>query len=72
MLVLHRKIDESIVLITQDGQRITVTVASFQRGGVRLGIVADSGVTIVRSELEDKQPPIVNKLLKRQREISTT
>lgn len=65
MLVLHRNVDKSIVWTTPDGQRVTVTVASFQRGGVCLGVEADSSVTIVRSELENKQNLIVGKLLKR-------
>lgn len=63
MLVLHRNINESVTLITPDGQRITVKVASFQRGGVRLAFDADPSVAIVRTELADKQPAIVRKIL---------
>lgn len=72
MLVLHRHIDESVTLITPEGQRITVTVTSFQKGGVRLGFDASPVVTIVRSELEDQQPQIVGKLLRRQHGLPTT
>ena len=47
MLVLSRKLDESIVL----GDDITVRIISIDKGVVKLGIDAPKNVSIVRSEL---------------------
>jgi len=47
MLVLARKLDESIVL----GDDITIRVISIDKGVVKLGIDAPKKVSIVRSEL---------------------
>ena len=47
MLVLARKLDESIVI----GENIVVKVISIDKGVVKLGIDAPSSVSILRSEL---------------------
>lgn len=47
MLVLARKLDESIVI----GDNITIKVISVDKGIVKLGIDAPPDVAIVRSEL---------------------
>lgn len=47
MLVLARKLDESIVI----GDNIVVKVISIDKGVVKLGIDAPSSISIVRSEL---------------------
>jgi len=47
MLVLARKLDESIVI----GDNITVKVISVEKGVVKLGIDAPSDISIVRNEL---------------------
>ncbi|MGE4511422.1 MAG: carbon storage regulator CsrA [Sulfurimonadaceae bacterium] len=47
MLVLARKIDESIII----GDDITVKIVSIDKGVVKLGIEAPSHVTIIRDEL---------------------
>jgi len=47
MLVLARKLDESIVI----GDDVIVKVISIEKGVVKLGIDAPSSVSIVRSEL---------------------
>ena len=47
MLVLARKLDESIVI----GDNITVKVISIDKGVVKLGIDAPSSVSIMRNEL---------------------
>ena len=47
MLVLARKLDESIVI----GDDVVVKVISIEKGVVKLGIAAPSSVSIVRSEL---------------------
>ena len=47
MLVLARKIDESIVI----GDNITVKIISIEKGVVKLGIDAPRDVSIIRNEL---------------------
>ncbi len=47
MLVLARKLEESIVI----GDDITIKVISIDKGVVKLGIDAPASVSIVRSEL---------------------
>ena len=47
MLVLARKLDESIVI----GDDIKIKVISIEKGVVKLGIDAPSSISIVRSEL---------------------
>ncbi len=47
MLVLARKLDESIVI----GDNIIVKVISVDKGVVKLGIDAPSDISIVRNEL---------------------
>ena len=47
MLVLARKLDESIVI----GDDVVVKVISIEKGVVKLGIEAPSSVAILRSEL---------------------
>jgi carbon storage regulator CsrA len=47
MLVLARKLDESIVI----GDGITVKIVSIEKGIVKLGIDAPRDVEILRSEL---------------------
>ena len=47
MLVLARKLDESIVL----GDDITVKIISIDKGVVKLGIDAPRDISIIRSEL---------------------
>jgi len=47
MLVLARKLDESIVI----GDDVVVKIISIEKGVVKLGIEAPSSVSIMRSEL---------------------
>ena len=47
MLVLARKLDESIVI----GDNITIKVISIDKGSVKLGIDAPKDVCIIRNEL---------------------
>ncbi|MBU1217174.1 carbon storage regulator CsrA [bacterium] len=47
MLVLARKLDESIVI----GEDIIIKVISIDKGVVKLGIEAPSSISIMRSEL---------------------
>lgn len=56
MLILSRKVDESIVF---EGLGIEVFVTAIQRGRVRLGIKAPQGVTVLRHELLERMDPWV-------------
>ncbi|MDD5373760.1 MAG: carbon storage regulator CsrA [Sulfurimonas sp.] len=47
MLVLSRKIDESIII----GDDITIKIISVEKGVVKLGIDAPKNVSIIRNEL---------------------
>lgn len=47
MLVLSRKVDESIVI----GDSITIKIISVEKGVVKLGVDAPKNVSIVRNEL---------------------
>jgi carbon storage regulator len=55
MLVLSRKRDEKILLKTNEGQEIELTVVRIDNNKVRLGIQASDQVTILRSELIDSE-----------------
>lgn len=50
MLVLARKVDESIVV----GDNITIKIISIDKGIVKIGIDAPEDVRIIRSELLDE------------------
>jgi carbon storage regulator len=56
MLILSRKVDESIVF---QGLDIEVMVTSIERGRVKLGIKAPPGVTVLRHELLERMDPWV-------------
>lgn len=47
MLVLSRKVDESIVI----GDDITIKIISVEKGVVKIGVDAPKSVSIVRKEL---------------------
>jgi len=51
MLVFSRKRDEKIILRTEQGEEIELTVVRIDNNKVRLGINAGDSVTILRSEL---------------------
>ncbi len=54
MLVLSRKRDERIVLKVKD-EEVEITVVRIDANKVRIGIQASDKVTILRSELLEKQ-----------------
>ena len=51
MLVLGRKIDECIDVLTPSGERIAITVLEWRGDNVRLGIEADRSVIVHRREV---------------------
>jgi carbon storage regulator len=63
MLVLSRKIGEVITV----GNNVTVTVLSYDRGVVRLGIDAPKSVDVHRKEIYDKIIALNKKAVKTQR-----
>lgn len=55
MLILTRRVGESIVITTADGQEIEMVVLGQKGNQIRLGFEADKSIDIVRSELLDDQ-----------------
>jgi carbon storage regulator CsrA len=53
MLVLSRKVGEDILI----GKDVRIRVIAAQRGRVRLGILAPSGVEVLRAELASRAKP---------------
>ncbi len=51
MIILTRKPREQITVITDRGERVTITVTSLTPGRCRLGIDCDRGWKVLRSEL---------------------
>ena len=51
MLVLTRKVDESLTLTLPDGSVIVITLTEVRGDNVRIGIDAPRDVTVLRSEL---------------------
>lgn len=54
MLVLTRKENESVVITTESGEEIVVSVLAVSGQQVRLGFDADESVLIDRAELLDE------------------
>lgn len=56
MLVLTRKANERIILEDEvTGREIIIQVVSLKNGQVRLGLIADDDVRILREELKDNR-----------------
>ena len=51
MLVLTRKVDESITLTLPDGSVIVITLTEVRGDKVRIGIDAPGSIQVLRSEL---------------------
>lgn len=51
MLILSRRIGESVIIETASGEQIIVTVVGKQGGQARLGFHADESVIIHREEI---------------------
>lgn len=59
MLVLSRKRDEKILLQLNEEESVELTVVRIDNNKVRLGFNASKDVTILRSELLDRDNPKV-------------
>lgn len=57
--MLSRKLDEKIVLKTDDGEQIELTVVRIDNNKVRIGIDANKNVAILRSEIMENDPKFV-------------
>ncbi len=55
MLILTRRPDESLVMTTPEGEQVEIVVLGVKGNQVRLGLIADKSITIVRSELLDNE-----------------
>jgi len=53
MLVLSRKLNQDITLVTSGGDTIVVRIVESRNGTVRLGFIAERDVVISRNELLD-------------------
>jgi len=53
MLVLSRKLNQDITLVTSGGDTIVVRIVESRNGTVRLGFIAERDVIISRNELID-------------------
>ncbi|MBU6222666.1 MAG: carbon storage regulator [Planctomycetes bacterium] len=60
MLVLSRKVDQSVVLTCPDGTVIDVMVTRIEPHKVRLGVTAPADVSIVRRELDGRELRVVS------------
>lgn len=49
MLVLTRKVDESILI----GSNIIITIVSIQENRVKVGVTAPKNITVIREELKE-------------------
>ena len=53
MLILERKTNESIIITTPSGERITIHMYDTTRGKAKVGIDAPKEYLILRDELDD-------------------
>jgi carbon storage regulator len=54
MLILTRRVSESIIIATPAGEHIEVTVLGVKGNQVRVGTEAPAEVTVLREELVDR------------------
>jgi carbon storage regulator len=54
MLILTRRVGESVIIELATGEQITVTVLGVKGNQVRLGTEAPAEVTVLREELVDR------------------
>lgn len=54
MLILKRKLGESILISTQSGEKIEIKISEISDGRVKLGLDADKSVSILRKEVVEE------------------
>ena len=54
MLILTRRVNETLVISIPDGRRIEVEVLGFKGNQVRVGISADDDIVIHRGEVQER------------------
>jgi len=52
MLILTRRVNETLVITIPDGRRIEVEVLGFKGNQVRVGVSADTDIVIHRGEVQ--------------------
>lgn len=57
MLVLSRKVEESLQITTLSGEEIEVVVVKLSKSAVSIGFIADKTIKVVRSEIAQKILP---------------
>ena len=53
MLVLSRLKDESIIITTPQGEKVTITIVDIRGPKVRVGIEAARNISVHRKEVQD-------------------
>ncbi|MBC7351920.1 MAG: carbon storage regulator, partial [Thermogutta sp.] len=56
MLILTRKNNERIVIRLADGRHIEVVIARISSRSVKVGVIADRDILILREELQKRRP----------------
>ncbi|MBC7077588.1 MAG: carbon storage regulator [Synergistales bacterium] len=56
MLILNRKTNERIVIRLADGRRIEVVIARISLQSVKVGVIADRDIVVLREELQKRRP----------------
>lgn len=59
MLILTRRVNESVVITHPDGTEVTVTVLGMVGNQIRLGFEAPKEVKILRDNAVDRSPGVV-------------
>ena len=54
MLILKRKLGDSILISTKSGEKIEIKVSEISDGRVKLGLDADKSVSILRKEVVEE------------------
>lgn len=52
MLILTRRVNETLIITIPDGRRIEVEVLGFKGNQVRVGVSADTDIVIHRGEVQ--------------------
>lgn len=56
MLVLSRRVNETLLITTPDGEKIRITLAALRGHTARIGVTAPRSYLIVREEIVSPDP----------------